>query len=117
MLDFIIASLPSTIWSNTEKDTSKTDINRKTAKTLVQIIISALYDAMKLTATGDNNIINFDQTKQVEKIARRFSPEKAAEKIADMHMSLRWIDSAVNEKLIFEQLLLNLAASDTIGVS
>jgi len=101
-------------WTNLDETTSRTDINRRAQKTLVQIIISALHDAMKLNVTGAEGIINFDQQEQIKAMAKRFDPERSAEKIADCYKTLRWIDSAVNEKLIFEQLLLNLAESDKI---
>ena len=99
-------------WAKLDENTSKTDINRRAAKTLVQIVISALYDAMKLNFTGPEKIINFDQQEQIKGLAQRFDPEHSAEKIADCYKSLRWIEASVNEKLIFEQLLLNLAISD-----
>ena len=104
-------------WADLDKTTSRTDINRRAAKTVVQIIISALHDAMKLNVTEDKGLINFDQKEQIKKLAGRFDTEQAAEKIADCYRTLRWIDSSVNEKLIFEQLLLNLAVSDRIVVS
>jgi len=112
-------------WADLDKATSKTDINRRAAKTLIQIIISALHDAMKLNIgvpakrgpiAGPQSFINSDQKEQIKSIARHFSPEHSAEKIADAYKTMRWIESNVNEKLIFEQLLLNLAVSDTIKV-
>ena len=96
-------------WAKLDKTTSKTDINRRAIKSLVQIIILALYDAMRLNVTPTKDLVNFDQKEQIDKLARRFGPEQSAEKIADCYKALRWVDSAVNEKLIFEQLLLNLA--------
>jgi len=104
-------------WTNLDEATSKTDINRKAQKTLVQIIISALHDAMKLNLAGTKRVINFDQKEQIKNLAKRFDPEQSAEKIADSYKTLRWIESSVNEKLIFEQLLLNLATFDRIKVS
>ena len=104
------------VWADLDKTTSKTDISRRAAKTVVQIIISALYDAMKMNVTPEKELINFDQTEHIKKLAERFAPELAAGKIADMYKTTRWIDSAVNEKLIFEQLLLNLAVSDKMKV-
>ena len=104
----------ATAWTNLEKAISTTDINRRAQKTLLQIIISALNDAMKLNITNSKDLIHFDQKEQIEKLAKRFGPEQSAEKIADCYKTLHWIDSSVNEKLIFDQLLLNLAASDTI---
>jgi len=99
-------------WADIYKTVSKTDINRKAAKSLVLIIISALHDAMKLNITDPQKIINFDQEEQIRKLSDRFDPEQAAQKISDACKTILWIDSAVNEKLIFEQLLLNLASSD-----
>ncbi|MFB0524780.1 MAG: ATP-binding protein [Phycisphaerae bacterium] len=101
-------------WSNLDQTTSKTDINRRAQKTLVQIIISALHDAMKLNVVPAEAHINFDQKEQIKKLAGRFDTEYAAKKIVDCYKTLRWIEAAVNEKLIFEQLLLNLAGSGII---
>jgi len=104
------------IWGELDKTTSKTDINRRSAKTLIRIIISVLHDVMKLNVTPKKDLINFDQTAEVQKLANRFNPEETTEKIADCYRMLRWIDSSVNEKLIFEQLLLNLNSSDIIKI-
>lgn len=103
-------------WTNIEKATSKTDINRRAMKFIVRIIISSLYDAMNLNINRAKEPVNFDQKKQIEKLAGRFDSELAAEKISDCYRVLEWIESSVNEKLIFERLLLNLADSDTIKV-
>jgi hypothetical protein len=83
-------------------------------KFIVRIIISALHDAMNLNVTRAKEPVNFDQKEQIEKLAAHFDAEQAAEKISDCYRVLEWIESSVNEKLIFEQLLLNLADSDTI---
>jgi DNA polymerase-3 subunit delta' len=103
-------------WTSLDKTTSKTDINRRAMKIIVWIIISALHDAMNLNVTRVKEPVNFDQKEQIEKLAARFNAETAAEKISDCYRVLRWIESSVNEKLIFEQLLLSLADSDTIPV-
>ena len=63
----------------------------------------------KIGLVENKKLINFDQSEQIEELARLFSPEDAAERIKDCFTSLRWIDASVNEKLVFEQLLLNLA--------
>jgi DNA polymerase-3 subunit delta' len=97
-----------------EPNVSKADINRKAQKILIRIVISALSDAMKLGLAGRGEIINFDQQEQIEKLSKRFEPEQAAARIADAGKSMVQIDANVNERLIFEQLLLNLAISDRI---
>lgn len=104
------------IWADLDKSTSKSDIEQRAQKTLLQIIISALYDVMKLDIRPAQECINFDQQEQIKKLADRFSPEQSAEKIAECYMAMRWVEAGVNEKLIFEQLLLNLADSDKIKV-
>ena len=104
------------VWADLDKATSKTDINRRAARTVILMIISALQDAMRLNAAAPDEPANFDQKKQIEELAVRFDAECAAEKIAECYRMLGWIESSVNEKLIFEQLLLNLADSDTIEV-
>jgi DNA polymerase-3 subunit delta' len=106
----------ATFRADLDETTSRKDINRRSQTTIVQIIISALHDAMKLNATPAKDLINFDQKEQMQKLAGRFNPEQAAQKIADCYRTLHWIESSVNEKLIFDQLLLNLAASDKMGV-
>jgi DNA polymerase-3 subunit delta' len=106
----------STIWADLHEATSRTDVNRRAQKTLVQIIISALHDAMQLNVTPAKGLINFDQEGRIQRLAGRFNPEQAAEKINDCYKTLRWIESGVNEKLIFDQLLLNLTASGKIKV-
>lgn len=104
------------VWTDIDKTTSKSDINHKAQKILIQIIISALYDAMKLNITPAEEAINFDQQEQIKKLAGRFTPEELAEKIADCYKLLQWLEDSVNEKLVFEQLLLNLAGYDRIKV-
>ena len=102
-------------WADLEA-TSKADISRRTQKTLIVMTISALHDAMKLKLGDTDRIINFDQEERIKDLAERFDIEQLAEKIADCYRLIREIDSSVNERLIFEQLLLNLAAFDKIGL-
>ncbi|MBN2182192.1 MAG: DNA polymerase III subunit delta' [Sedimentisphaerales bacterium] len=102
------------VWADLDKTTSKTDISRRALKTLVQVVISAFQDAMKLNLIPADEIVNFDQNKQIEKLSRRFDTEQCAEKVAYCYQMLNWIDSSVNERLIFEHLLLSLADSDTM---
>ena len=98
------------VWAKLEKDVSKTDINRRVAKAVIGVIVSALSDAMKLNIDAQGDMINFDQPERIKAIAARFDAELLAEKIIDAYESMRWIESNVNEKLIFEQLLLKLAS-------
>jgi len=104
------------LWAELNKTTSKTDINRKALKTFIQIVIAALQDVIKQHVRSNKEFVNFDQKEQIDKLADRFDVEQAAGKISDCYSSLNWIESSVNEKLIFEQLLLSFADSDTIRI-
>ena len=106
----------TTLWSDLDKNTSKTDIGRRAEKLFIQMIISVLYDAMRIQVVPESEIINFDQLEQIHKLAARFDTEIAAEKIAECYKMLQWIESNVNERLIFEHLLLSLAEYDNIRV-
>lgn len=106
----------ASIWTELDKGTSKKDVNRKAMKTIIRIYISALYDAMNLNVTPEKEAINFDQKDKIKKLAGRFDAELAADKITDCYKVMQWIESSVNERLIFEHLLLNLVESDRISV-
>jgi len=105
------------VWSDLDKTTSKTDISQRAAKTLVRMVISVFQDIMKLNLQPVEDAVNFDQKEQIKKMAGRFDLEQSAEKIADCYQMLHWIESNVNERLVFEHLLLSLVDSDTIHVS
>jgi DNA polymerase-3 subunit delta' len=104
------------VWSTIEPATSATDIKRKAHRTIIQILISALNDVMLAGINKEQSVVNFDQPEQLRKLAQRFDIEQAALKITDCFKTLNWLESAVNEKLIFETLLLNLAETDKIAV-
>ncbi len=100
------------VWAKLETGTSRSDINRRAQKTLIQIIISALHDAMKSAVGVEDETVNFDQRQEVLELVGRFDTEQLTERIGDCHRALRWIELGVNEKLIFERLLFGLAGSD-----
>lgn len=104
------------VWLTIEPATDATDIKRKASRTIIQILIIALNDVMLAGVNKEQNVVNFDQPQQLRKLAQRFDTEQAALKIADCFKTLNWLESAVNEKLIFETLLLNLAETDKIAV-
>ncbi len=104
----------ASIWAKLAPATSANDIKRKSTVINLQIIISALHDAMLTNIAASSQIVNFDQPEQIKKIALRFTPEQAAQKIAECFKTLHYLESSVNERLILEQLLLNLAETDRI---
>jgi len=111
-----IASQVEKIWSNIDEQISPKDIKRRAVGFVINVVISALRDAMKIGLGQRDSLINSDQKPIIEKLAGRFDSEPAAEKITDCFENIRWLEASVNEKLLFEQLLLNLADSATIRV-
>ena len=79
-------------------------------------MISALNDVMRLNVGDGENMTNADQKERIVALAKKLGVEEAAEKITDCFEALRWVESSVNEKLLFESLLLKLAEYDKIRV-
>jgi DNA polymerase III subunit delta' len=96
-------------WQTFKADTSKSDIGRQAKKTFVQVLISALDDAMKQGFIKSAEMINFDQHEQIKILAKKHDPQECAELIEDCFLAVRFIDASVNEKLVFERMLLNFA--------
>jgi DNA polymerase III delta' subunit len=101
----------ATAWADLDKATSKSDLTRRAHKTLVQIILAALRDVTIVHLAADRPLINSDQPEQIAKLARRLDPEQAIEAVGESYEMLRWLEDNVNERLIFERLLLRLARS------
>jgi DNA polymerase-3 subunit delta' len=103
-------------WLKANPDANKSDLGRQAKKTFVLILISAFSDTMKLSFVGAEKMTNFDQPAAIKQIAQRFAPEACAARIEQFFETIRFIDAAVNEKLVFEHLLLNCVVSDIIAV-
>ena len=104
-------------WAENQENTSTKDITRRAKKGLLRMIAAAFNDAMNFSVGRDCSLVNSDQKHQIEKLAERDGPEKLAEKIANIYQKAQWVESNVNEKLIFEELLFNHADSGIITAS
>jgi DNA polymerase III subunit delta' len=102
------------VWVDLDKRISKSDINRRACKTVLQIIISVFHDVMMLQVDPQHPLIHADQDKQIGQLAERLDVEQAAKMVGEGGESLRWIEANVNEKLIFERLLLRTCRSAII---
>ncbi len=102
-------------WAQLDRTTSKSDLTRRAQKTMIQIVISAVYDVMLFHLGVDRPLVNSDQAREIADLARRLDPEQAIERIQDGYEMLRWIEANVAERLIFERLLLRLARSVIIA--
>jgi hypothetical protein len=58
---------------------------------------------------ADRPLINADQPEHIANLTRRLDPEQAIEVVTEGYEMLRWLEANVNERLIFERLLLRLA--------
>jgi DNA polymerase III subunit delta' len=101
-------------WVKLEKDVSRTDLNRRTQKTMVHIVLSLLEDAMKMDMALPREAINEDQPGCIRSFSQRFSPDAMTDRVVDCYEALQWIESGVNERLIFERLLLRIIDSGII---
>lgn len=104
------------IWTKHSPETSKKDLARQVNRAVISMVVFVLSDVMKGQFVAESEFVNFDQPDKIEALCRFFSPEDAALLIEACYESIRWVDAAVNEKLIFEHLLINIASSDKIEI-
>jgi DNA polymerase III gamma/tau subunit len=83
---------------------------------VLQIVISVFHDVMMLQVNPQHPLIHADQDKQIRQLADRLDAEQAAKMVGEGAEALRWIEANVNEKLIFERLLLRTCRSAIIHV-
>ena len=83
-------------------------------KGLIQMVTLALDDALRLHTGGAVPLVNQDQMPVIRRLADKYEPETLTLLVARMYELCHWVDASVNEKLIFEQLLLSLTNSDII---
>jgi hypothetical protein len=94
---------------------STTDLNRRGQKLVIQMILWAVSDAMRVSLGLEEGLVNIDQLPAVKKLAEKLDSDRAGELISQIHRKIQWVDDSVNEKLIFEGLLLNTAGLDIMS--
>lgn len=95
-------------------EVSTTDLNRRGQKLVIQMILWAVSDAMRVSLGLEEGLVNSDQITAVKKLAEKLEADRAGELVSQIHRKIQWVDGSVNEKLIFEGLLLNTAGLDII---
>jgi DNA polymerase-3 subunit delta' len=98
-------------------DVSTTDLNRRGQKLMIQMILWAVSDAMRVSLGLEEGLVNTDQVTAVKKLAEKLDADRAGELVSQIHRKIQWVDGSVNEKLIFEGLLLNAAGLDIMSGS
>jgi len=104
-------------WMAKLDNVSTTDITRRAQKGVIQMVTLALDDALKLQTGAAERLVNRDQMAVIRRLADKYEPETLSLLVARMYELCQWVDASVNEKLIFEQLLLNLTHTDILGLS
>lgn len=103
-------------WEKGAENANKSDLQRKARKGLLRMIIGVYEDAMTSTVSPDRALIHADQPEAIGRIRQGRDAEALADGIEAGYEKLRWIESHVNERLIFEQYLFRLCGCDTIQV-
>ncbi|MBP7051530.1 MAG: DNA polymerase III subunit [Phycisphaerae bacterium] len=96
-------------WGSLDKATSKSDLTRRAQKTMIRILIGALYDVTIHHVAPQRALVNADQGAQIAALARRLGPEQAIEGVREGCEMLRWLEDNTNERLILERLLFRLS--------
>ena len=104
-------------WTSTSGNVSTTDITRRAQKGLIRMVACLFSDVMRVSSDASVSCVNQDQQGCVTALAQKIDAETAAGNVELCYRMHRWVDSSVNEKLIFEQLLLNLSNSDILSIS
>jgi DNA polymerase-3 subunit delta' len=105
----------STAMGKVVGDISTSDLNRRAQKLLVQMVLWAVSDALRWSLGLQQDFVNTDQIAVIQKLSGKLGADRAGELISQMSQKMQWIDDNVNEKLIFEGLLLNLAGLDIMA--
>jgi DNA polymerase III delta' subunit len=104
----------SQTWTQLEPETSKTDLGRRAQAVIIRLIISVYHDVMHMPFSSPDKIINSEQQGDIERLSHVLDPPQAVACVFDGFEALRWIEAGVNERLVFERLLLRAASAGII---
>jgi len=99
-------------WISTSDSVSMTDITRRAQKGLVRMVACLFNDVMRAASDASAMQVNHDQQGCISALAQKIDVETAAGNVELCYRMHNWVDSSVNEKLIFEQLVLNLTTCE-----
>jgi len=101
-------------WAAAAKDAGRADLQRRAVKMLLRLVAAVFRDVMRDGWIEAGEMVNFEQPDAIGRLSERFSPEQAARIVMDCYELLRWVDANVNERLVFERLLFQVAGCDRI---
>ncbi len=95
---------------------TKKDVTRKCQKQVLNILMSVFQDIQSLhVGKAASGWINHDQPRDIQGFAQNCTLDQAAANIQKIYENIKWVDDNVNEKLIFEELLLHIGGCGTIS--
>ncbi len=90
-------------------DVSKADLKRRAQKMLLKMFLVLICDVMRVGVAHTDGLVNTDQMAAVESLCGQLGIDEAAKFVEKVNKNMLWVDAYVNEKLIFEEILLHFA--------
>ncbi|MFI4912039.1 MAG: ATP-binding protein [Sedimentisphaeraceae bacterium JB056] len=97
----------SEAFSDQMENVSKSDLKRRAQKIMLKMLLVMVTDMIRLSVDGSEDIVNSGQTAQIQQLCTQVDVNTAAKFVEKINSSMRWVDAYVNEKLIFEEILLH----------
>ncbi len=90
-------------------DVSKADLKRRAQKMMLKMLLVLICDVMRVSVSHTEGLVNADQFSAVESLCGQLDIDDAAKYVEKVNKNMLWVDAYVNEKLIFEEILLHFA--------
>jgi DNA polymerase III subunit delta' len=86
---------------------SKSDIKRRAQKIILKMLLVAAGDIVRFSIGCSEDVINCGQKERIRQLCEQIDVNSAAKLVEKVNESMRWVEAYVNEKLIFEDILLH----------
>ncbi len=95
---------------------SKLLATRQAAAIILQLIASAVSDALTLATAADKPIVNTDQRARIDELVRRFAATELAEIIMSLNRFEQLLWANVNPKIIWDNVVITCASPAALAV-
>ncbi|MBI5722794.1 MAG: hypothetical protein HZA50_02465 [Planctomycetes bacterium] len=115
--DEIAKSLLSEAKKAYKVDMSESVASRSACELLVRLIAAAFQDAMNLSASSGQKLVNFDQAAEIAALAGRFPPDQLARIVEQLsqYEYILWQHN-VNQKLLWDNICITCLAGRAVEV-
>ena len=90
-------------------EVSKADLKRRAQKMMLKMFLVLICDVMRVSLSHTGGLVNADQINAVNSLCGQLDIDDAAKFVEKVNKNMLWVDAYVNEKLIFEEILLHFA--------